>query len=382
MKLALSLLCEHPVRRTGLTSLFTEFVHRSVEQFPDLQWIVYAAPDFPWTVQHPRVQLLTPFPGTDELKRRIFTDHFRFGPHARSQHADALVTVGLVPLFTGGLPVAMHMLSLQHLDSNNKVGFARGLYRSWVANNGLYRADLVITNTRFACSQILGVAPQVEPKLLQSYEGLQHEQFHPNASPGEPEHLLKSYGIKPGYLFWCSNFYPYKQAEKLFAAYALLPEELRLQMPLVMAGGKKWGSGWESAESAITTLKLEPYVKVLDWVPDEDLGLLYRHARVFVMASREETFGRCVLEAMACGTPCVVNRIPVMDEVTGGFAQIINFDDATLSAKALHTAACDEKERTTMRVGALKHAQLFSFDKLASERIAAIQRMLTSSSAS
>jgi len=45
MKLALSLLCENPLRKTGLTSLFVEFVGRSLKQYSDLEWVVYVAPE-------------------------------------------------------------------------------------------------------------------------------------------------------------------------------------------------------------------------------------------------------------------------------------------------------------------------------------------------
>ena len=137
------------------------------------------------------------------------------------------------------------MLSLQHLTKDNEVGFLRSVYRKWAASSGLAKADLVITNTEFAISQILEVNPEVKPKIIQSYEGLQHDFYGPDSEVGESERLKEKFGIEPGYLYWCSNFYPYKQAEKFFDAYALLTKEEQGTLPIVMVGGGGWGDGFE-----------------------------------------------------------------------------------------------------------------------------------------
>src|SRR5947209_12792037 len=41
MKLALSLLCENPLRKTGLTTAYHEFVSRSLKLYPELSWVVF-----------------------------------------------------------------------------------------------------------------------------------------------------------------------------------------------------------------------------------------------------------------------------------------------------------------------------------------------------
>ena len=124
MKLALSMLCENPLRKTGLTTLFHEFVSRGLELFPEVRWLIFAGPNQEWTINDPRVEMVRDFPANDQLNRRLFADHFQVPAVARARGADVLVTIGFVP-FRKCLPTAMHVFSLQHLDKNNRVGFAR-----------------------------------------------------------------------------------------------------------------------------------------------------------------------------------------------------------------------------------------------------------------
>ncbi len=117
-------------------------------------------------------------------------------------------------------------------------------------------------------------------------------------------------------------------------------------------------------------------MQFLGWVDDRWLAPLYRQARAFCLASREETFGRCVVEAMACGTPCVVNDIPIMDEVTGGHALIVDYIDSDAVADALATLINDELRHARLREDGIAWARQFNFDQLTTKRIEAIRRVL------
>ncbi len=376
MKIALSTLCENPLRKTGLTSTFHELVKHSVAQFDDVEWIVFAGENYEWALEHERVRVVREFPANDHLRQRLTADHLRVSPRARALGAQALVTVGFVPL-RKALPTVMHMFSLQHLDRSNKVGLFRRLYRTWMANNGFSRADVILANSEYTRSKVLEANPQCESRLILSYEGLQHEQFHPRTEPGEAAALEGGLGLKPGFLLWVSNFYAYKQAELLLDAYARLPADARKKMPLVMIGGG-WQGGDESAAGRVRALGITEDVKFPGWVDDHWLPVLYRQARVFTLPSREETFGRSVLEAMACGTPCVVNDIPIMHEVTAGHAAIVDFRDAAAVAAALTRLAQAGAERDALCAGGIRRAADFSFAKLARERIAVIRRVVDS----
>lgn len=342
-----------------------------------MAWVVFAGPNQPWDLPaDPRVTLVRDYPANDDLKRRLLADHLLVPAHARRLGADALLTVGFVPLRRAELPNVMHLFSLQHLANDNRVGLARRLYRGLVVGRGLRHAALVVTNSAFAAAQIAAVEPGCRGRLLVSPEGIDHARFFPDAPPDEARSISTEFDLPAGdYLLWVSNFYPYKQAEKLLAAFARLPADLRARHPLAMVGGG-WEGGLDAARAHAAGLGIGDHVRFLGWVGEEWLAPLYRQARAHVLASREETWGRCVSEAMACGTPSVVNAIPVMPEVTGGHALTVPFDDPDAAAAALRELLTDDRLRERLRAGGLGWAQRFSFARLTAERLAAIKAVL------
>ena len=375
MKIGLSLLCEQPNRKTGLTSLFTCFVREALRCYDDLEVVLFCANGQSLDVTSPRLSSASGYPANNQLVKRLCAEHFRIGPAARKMDCDVLLTTGLVPVLAR-VPVAMHMLTLHHLNAENRIGGLRSLYRGWASRHGLDKAKLVITNTRFACDQILSVAPEIAPKLLQSYEGIDHEVFHANATDSEKAMLKERFDIDGSYFFWCSNFYPYKQAELMMEAWCDLPLEIREGAPMVMVGGSAWGDSKENTLEIARKRGAMEQVKVLGWVTDEEVPILFRHAAVFVHPSREETFGRSVLEAMASGVPCVVQNIPVMQEVTAGQALIVDYNDREAAAVAMASALQDSMTRERLITGGLTRAQDFSFERLAVERIEALRQMI------
>jgi glycosyltransferase involved in cell wall biosynthesis len=376
LKLALTILAENPARKTGLSTMFHELVSSSLELFPDVSWVVFAGPDQDWRVIDPRVEVVRDFPANDRLSRRIFADHFQVPAAARARGAQILLTVGFVPL-RKCLPTVMHVLSLQTLDKRNRLGFLRQIYRNSMMKYNWPQADLVITNSRWTAGQVLSRHPEFRERMITSYEGLQHEIFQPVPAKDEPALLKERFDLEPDYFLWISNFYPYKQAGLLIAGYARLKQETRRRHPLVMVGGN-WLNGLDAARSTARTLGIEKDVQFLGWVDDSMLAPLYRHAAAFCLPSREETFGRCVIEAMACGTPCIVNDIPIMHEVTGGHALIINYRDPATVALSLQKLIANDNLIERLRADGIARAREFTFEKLASERINAIRHLAES----
>jgi alpha-1,3-rhamnosyl/mannosyltransferase len=111
-------------------------------------------------------------------------------------------------------------------------------------------------------------------------------------------------------------------------------------------------SGWGGVEAR------GEHVTWLGYGEPGELPALYRGASVFVFPSRFEGFGIPVLEAMACGTPCVVSSHPSLDEACGDAAVRADPDDADAIAAGIDEALA---RRTELVPRGLAHAARFTW---------------------
>lgn len=106
-------------------------------------------------------------------------------------------------------------------------------------------------------------------------------------------------------IFALGRLVPYKGFDCLVRAAAYLDEDY-----LVLIGGS--GPLREPLEQQIRRMCLEGKVKLLGYVSDASLPVLYNACDVFVMSSqlKTEAFGIVQIEAMSCGKPVVATTIP------------------------------------------------------------------------
>jgi glycosyltransferase involved in cell wall biosynthesis len=94
------------------------------------------------------------------------------------------------------------------------------------------------------------------------------------------------------------------------------------------------------------------------YVADEELPALYRGAAVFAYPSRFEGFGIPVIEAMACGVPCVVSSHPSLDEACGDAAVRADPDSPEAFAEGIERALAG---RDDLVAKGLSHASRFNW---------------------
>jgi glycosyltransferase involved in cell wall biosynthesis len=114
-------------------------------------------------------------------------------------------------------------------------------------------------------------------------------------------------------------------------------------------------------------------VRVIGFVPPNQLAPLYAGASVFCYPSLREGFGLPVLEAMAQGTPVVTSAGMSTEEVGGDAVELVEPTDPTAIATAINGLLRDpDRAKVLGERGALR-ARTFTWER-AADQIASAYR--------
>jgi glycosyltransferase involved in cell wall biosynthesis len=196
--------------------------------------------------------------------------------------------------------------------------------------------DLVFTNSRFTADDVVATLRVPAERVRVAYPGVE-EQFSPQ---GDRTDLGQPYALS------VATLEPRKNVRALVDAHRLLRDD---GLALAIAGGSGWGAQTELAV---------PGVIPLGYTGHRELPRLYRGAAVFVYPSRFEGFGMPVLEAMACGVPCVVSSHPSLDEACGDAAIRVDPESPEAIAHGIREAL---ERRDELVARGLAHAARFSW---------------------
>jgi glycosyltransferase involved in cell wall biosynthesis len=193
--------------------------------------------------------------------------------------------------------------------------------------------DVVFVNSDYTAREVVELLGVAAERVRVARPGLDAS-FVPEGEGAE---------LDRPYVFTVATFEPRKNLETLVAAHRSLADRLAL----VVAGGAGWGP----------EPRLDGALR-LGYVPHDQLTRWYRGAAVAVYPSRFEGFGMPVIEAMACGVPCVASSHPSLDEACGDAALRADPDDPAALAAAIEQALADRDE--LVRRG-LAHARGFTW---------------------
>lgn len=178
----------------------------------------------------------------------------------------------------------------------------------------------------------------------------------------------KKYKLGNPYFLYVGSAYPHKNLER--AVKAILELNRKREKKYILAIACARGIFLERLEKMVKENKAGEFVKLLGFVPDEDLGRLYKESVGFVYPSLSEGFGLPGLEAMSKGTVVLASDIPVFKEVYKD--KVIYFDPYSVESirKSMEVAISMEKgKRKKMLVNGIEFVKRYSWSRMAQETL-------------
>jgi glycosyltransferase involved in cell wall biosynthesis len=217
--------------------------------------------------------------------------------------------------------------------------------------------------TSSALSAYTGVNPA---KVRVIHNGVS-EEFRPQTDPAQLAAVRHRYSLPECFAFWVGDFRPEKNLHFLIHAWQRVQRHLPQPLPLVMAGAQ---TGWfKKVKNEVERLGMSRQVLFPGFIRADDLATVYSAATLFIFPSLYEGFGLPPLEAMACGTPCVVSNSSSLPEVTGSAALLFNPTSLDSCEECVSRLLNDPELYADLRTRGLRQSALFSWDRAARETL-------------
>jgi len=210
---------------------------------------------------------------------------------------------------------------------------------------GIDKSDIVTTVSEALKQQTYELIDTVKP-INTIYNFVDEREYFPRNSGN----LKEQFGIEEDekVIIHVSNFRKIKNLPHIIDAFMKIRANMKAKLLLVGDGPEK--------HRVMDQVKESPYMKdVLFLGKQENLAELYAISDLKLLLSQQESFGLVLLEAMACGVPCIgsaVGGIPeVIEHGVDGF--IVELGDTDAVAEYAVNLLSDEEKLQRFREAAI-----------------------------
>lgn len=223
------------------------------------------------------------------------------------------------------IPLSHYFLSSKKINVIHDLAYFSKEITAYTLSNRLYNtlfmgwscstADAIISISRHTKKDIISLLGIASSKIHVIYQGVEAH-FQPTP---DTHSILFKYNIRKPYLFYSGSISPRKNILRILQAFF----DIHTHIPhnIYFSSGRRWLS-----TDVITYLAntIPGRVFFLDYIPEEELPVLYSEADIYLYPSLYEGFGLPVLEAQACGCPVIASNTTSIPEVAGMGAHYVN----------------------------------------------------------
>jgi len=241
------------------------------------------------------------------------------------------------------------------------------------------RAEAIITVSERSKEDIVNLLA-VAPERIHVIGNAVDDSFYPVRDAWLLGAVRERYGIGSRFILYFGGFDLRKNVPRLIEAYARLPEHVRREYQLVIAGRYQHLGHplFPDPRATVQRLGLEGNVIFTGQIREQDKAPLYSAATVFAFPSLYEGFGIPVLEAMACGTPVVTSNRSALPEVAGDAGLLVDPYDTEAISAGLADLVEQQKLRDELARRGLDRARRFTWRQVAEQTVRVYRQVVDS----
>jgi glycosyltransferase involved in cell wall biosynthesis len=261
----------------------------------------------------------------------------------------------------------MVIYDMQHFRYPKNFALPLRIYLQMMMRLTAGRTDRIMTISNYSRDDIMKFLRLPADKIDVVYGSSQFSEGSTAIRPAgvnesEKSRIRAKYNINGRYILSVASMLPHKNLDGLIGAYALMEENKSENLVLVGMHLKSHST----IQNAIQAVGLsEQQVKLLGYVPNEDLPALYTMADYFVFPSFFEGFGLPLLEAMTMGCPVITSTCGSIPEVAGDAALYIDPYNVRDIADKMTSLIHNENLRQELIQKGQERLKYFSWDKSA-----------------
>ena len=227
-----------------------------------------------------------------------------------------------------------------------------------------HKASKIITISNFSKMEILKYVNVPKEKIEVIYPGvnIRNQQLDVNEND-----ILRKYRLSKDYVLFVGTIEPRKNLERLVRAFKLLIDSGTNKYDLVIVG--KLGWKYNSFLQTLRISGIQDKVKLLGYIPANELPIIYKYASLFIYPSIYEGFGLPVLEAMANEVPVITSNLSSLPEVAGDAALLVNPYDEGQIAEGMNKILSDPKLRRQLIERGKERVKKFSWMETAKQTL-------------
>lgn len=249
--------------------------------------------------------------------------------------------------------------------------FRFGKFKKWIRKHSFRWPDRYITISKAMVAEIVEFGNIDPEKIDVIYHGIAPEWFI-EATDEHKAEMHKKYHLPTQFILFASTLQEKKNLPRLVEAYLQLPSDLQKEYPLIIIGRTGWGN--EASTAAVDKIVSQKKGQWLNYIPYEDLRIIFQCASLYVHPSLHEGFGLTILEAFASKTPVITSRVAALPEIAGDAAILIDPLSITEITSAIQYVLLNPLSQKKYIQKGIERAKQFSWDKCAEETIKVYQK--------